>query len=263
MQLGQKIGIIGAGFVGGAIAKTLNNPVIVDIDPSRGQESYADIMACRGIFVCVPSPSRNNGECDADILVSVLEKLSDYSGVIISKVTAPPDIYKELSNKYENLVYVPEFLTASNACADYANSTFAIIGGRSEKYIVAAADIIKLSINKNIIVSTCSVEEASMAKYLINSFLAIKVVFMNEMKALADIAEINFENIVRNAMLDLRLGNSHNQVPGPDGKFGFGGSCFPKDTRAIVAYSKNKHSPLSLLDEAVKINDAIRVKNNS
>jgi UDP-N-acetyl-D-mannosaminuronate dehydrogenase len=89
----NKVGIIGLGFVGGAIASSfkasMTKIIIVDVDPKKSTGTYKDLMSCEGIFVCVPSPSLDNGSCDTSILESVLEKLKDYEGVIISKTTAP------------------------------------------------------------------------------------------------------------------------------------------------------------------------------
>ena len=89
--MGLKIGIIGHGFVGSAVAyaNKHNNVIINDpaIPDSRPLEEFKD---CDAVFVCVPSPSKDNGECDTSILNSVLFLLRDYKNVIISKTTAPP-----------------------------------------------------------------------------------------------------------------------------------------------------------------------------
>jgi UDP-glucose 6-dehydrogenase len=78
----NKIGIIGLGFVGGAVASSFNTSitdiVIVDTNPAKCFGTYKDLMSCEGIFVCVPSPSLEDGSCDTGILESVLEKLKDF-----------------------------------------------------------------------------------------------------------------------------------------------------------------------------------------
>ena len=132
----NKIGIIGLGFVGNAIYRSIEpysygQGALVILDPAKGHNtSYEELYECEGIFVCVPSPMKADGSCDTSILESVLLNLKNYEGVIISKVTAPPDVYQRLNDQYPNLVHAPEFLTAANAVRDYANGTFAIIGGR-------------------------------------------------------------------------------------------------------------------------------------
>jgi UDPglucose 6-dehydrogenase len=259
----NKIGIIGLGFVGGAVASSfeasMTDVVIVDTDPSKSTGTYDDLMSCEGIFICVPSPSTDDGSCDTSILESVLEKLKDYEGVIISKTTAPVSKYEELNQKYPNLVHNPEFLTAANANADYVNQEFAIIGGRVKAYVNEAKRILRLSLPTLSTVFHCSIGEASLAKYTINTFLATKVVFMNEIQQLATASNLDYNKIAQMVTADRRIGSSHMMVPGPDGSFGFGGACFPKDTAALLKYAENLNSSLNVLDSAVKKNTLLRL----
>jgi nucleotide sugar dehydrogenase len=258
----QKIGFIGLGFVGEAIREHYNGfeRICIDTDVSKGYVgTYKEIMNAEGIFVCVPSPQRADGSCNTDILENVLDNLKDYKGVIISKVTATPDIYERLGKKYPNLVHVPEFLTAANAVRDYRNSKFAIIGGSVLAYQHEAARIVKY-INSDISTTFCSIEEASLVKYIINSFLATKVVFMNEMAALVEANGGSWSNVARMVLQDNRIGGSHMQVPGPDGQYGFGGMCFPKDTTAIIKHAETLNINLHVLKEAVKKNTILRLQ---
>lgn len=257
-----KIGIIGFGFVGKAIADNYvgHTLVIVDTDPSKNcATSYNELFQCEGIFVCVPSPTDETGNCNISILKSVLDNLKGYTGVIISKVTAPPAAYEELGSQYPNLVHVPEFLTAANASRDYAKQSWTIIGGSILAYQREAERIIKYA-RSEISVFHCGLGEASLVKYIINSFLATKVVFMNEMAELSSKHEYNW-NIIRHLVsLDDRIGKSHLHVPGPDGYYGFGGACFPKDTQAIITYADNIGVTLNVLKEAVKKNTLMRLQ---
>jgi nucleotide sugar dehydrogenase len=259
----NEIGIIGLGFVGNAIASTMYDSGIdvvkVDIDSTRGNGTYADLMKCDGVFVCVPSPSNADGSCDTSILESVLERLKDYEGVIISKCTIPPSKYTELNNQYKNLIYSPEFLTAANAKSDYMNAKFAIIGGRIKAYASEAERLIKLTQPNLEIIEHCTIEEAALTKYAINSFLATKVIFMNELQQVASAANVNYEKIARMVAFDNRIGKSHMQVPGHDGSFGFGGACFPKDTAALLKYAEGLGIHLNTLDAAVKKNTLLRL----
>ena len=127
MSIQTKFGIVGLGFVGGAVRDSLDFGFcnLILVDPPKGlPHSYKDLADCEAVFVCVPSPSNEDGSCDTSILESTLEKLKDYNGVIISKTTAPPSVYENLSKQYKNLVHAPEFLTAANASRDYANGKF-------------------------------------------------------------------------------------------------------------------------------------------
>jgi UDPglucose 6-dehydrogenase len=256
------IGIIGLGFVGDAIRSSINIGDVrcVDTDPTKNCfYTYNDLMSCDGIFVCVPSPQNHDGSCSTTILEEVLLNLKTYEGVIISKVTAPPDVYERLQKEYRNLVHIPEFLTAANAREDYRNEDWAIIGGCAGMYQREAERILKYSKSK-LDVIYCSIGEAALTKYIINSFLATKVVFMNEMEQLATSQNCNWDKIRSMISRDPRINISHTQVPGPDGYYGFGGMCFPKDTSAILYYAKSLNISLNVLNEAVKKNTLLRLQ---
>jgi UDPglucose 6-dehydrogenase len=260
-----KVGIVGMGFVGGAIDHAMGQGIcrIVAVDPAKGYlNTYKDLVDCEGVFVCVPSPQGDDGTCDTSILEDVLDNLKkiNYQGVIISKCTAPPDVYERLNDLYPNLVHAPEFLTAANAVIDYMNGSFAIIGGRVLAYQREAERLIRIGqqvLGDN--VRYCSIGEASLAKYAINCFMSTKVVFMNELHQAASAMDLDFDKIAHMMKMDKRIGNSHMQVPGPDGAFGFGGACFPKDTSAMLKFAEEYGVGLNVLDAAVKKNTLLRL----
>jgi len=260
-----RVGIVGMGFVGSAIAAAMDHGFggITAIDPAKGyNNTYKDLLDCDGVFVCVPSPQDADGTCDTSILEDVLANLAKlyYQGVVISKCTAPPDAYEQLNILYPNLVHAPEFLTAANAKADYANGRFAMIGGRVGVYQREAERLIRIgqqSLGENVV--HCTIGEASLAKYAINSFMSTKVVFMNEVYQLAQAMNLNYDNIAGMIRMDHRIGSSHLQVPGPDGNFGFGGACFPKDTSAMLKFAEQHNVALNILDAAVKKNTLLRL----
>ena len=261
------IAVIGMGFVGGTIRESLaplngNEVNLIALDPAKGwHATYDEIKDFDAVFVCVPSPQSADGTADTSILESVLHELHkvNYKGVIISKVTAPPSVYKRLQQVYPNLVHAPEFLTAANAYHDYVNGKFAIIGGAVPAYRNEAEKIIRLSQKSLTSVEHCSIAEASLAKYSINSFLATKVVFMNELAKVAEASDCDWNVIKELIGQDTRIGTSHMQVPGPDGSFGFGGMCFPKDTSALLKYAESINQNLNVLDVAVKKNLILRL----
>lgn len=263
----MKVGIVGLGFVGSAIRDAFvsyyyedgENLITVDSDPNRASGTYKDLESCDGIFVAVPSPQNSDGSCDTSILESVLKNLKNYDGVIISKVTAPPSVYRQLGKKYKNLVHCPEFLTAANARNDYRNGKFAIIGGNVNAYKNEARRIIEISQTKLDDIHFCSIEEAALAKYVINSFLSTKVIFMNEIYNLSQKEGMDYNLIAEMIGSDPRIGISHMQVPGPDGALGFGGACFPKDTSALFKYAESVGVPLNVLDTVIKKNTILRL----
>lgn len=258
-----KIAVVGAGYVGGAIATCYTernfNVICIDVDPAKSTGTYADIKECEAVFVCVPSPAKENGECDTSILNAVLYLLRDFKNVIISKTTATPAFYEKMQTVYPNLVHVPEFLTAANPIQDFFNQDSAIIGGQVLAYQREAERILRgVQQLKN--VKFTSIGEAALTKYIINSFLATKVVFMNEMAALADSQGYNWTSIIESLQTDKRIGTSHLRVPGPDGFYGFGGMCFPKDTNALIKYAAKNNINLNVLKTVVKKNDLLRLQ---
>lgn len=259
-----KIGVVGLGVVGTVVAdaygETLSTQVVrVDVDASKSTGTWQDLMDCEAVFVCVPSPTKPNGECDTSILNSALYMLKDYKNVIISKVTAPPDFYEKLQQAYPNLIHVPEFLTAANAYNDFVKQEHAIIGGNVLAYQREAERILKL-VQPLKASAFVSIGEAALTKYIINTFLATKVAFMNEMYDLAESYGYDWRKMALLLKSDSRLGDSHFRVPGPDGLFGFGGACFPKDTEAMIKFAAKRDVNLNILKTVVKKNDLLRLR---
>lgn len=260
-----KIGIIGYGFVGKAVANSfadrsdvkvrINDPAFPDISKSIDkikEKSHA-------IFVCVPTPQDDHGECDTSILEGVLEQLLGYEGIVICKSTAPPILYRQLENTLGlKLVHAPEFLTASNANYDYINPVNVVIGCKHKLYEEASQFILPFIQFSPANVEYCSIAEASMFKYVANTMLAMKVIMNNEYAELCDKMNINWENVSGIASSDKRLGHTHWKVPGPDGQRGFGGACFPKDTAALLNMADESDIEMSMLMTAIRTNDRLR-----
>jgi len=261
----MKIGIIGYGFVGKAVANSFAgyDKIKVKIhDPAYPEisKSIAKIKEkCEAIFVCLPTPQSEHGACDTSILESVLEQLLGYEGVVICKSTAPPLTYRRLANELGlKLVHAPEFLTAANAIYDYVNPINIVIGGKHSLWKEAAKYIVPYTYFEPSQVQYCSIAEAAMFKYVANTMLAMKVVMNNEYAALCERYNINWENVVEIAESDERLGYTHWRVPGPDGKRGFGGACFPKDTTALLNMADELGIEMSMLSTAIRTNDKLR-----
>ena len=167
---------------------------------------------------------------------------------------------KEYTKINSKIVINPEFLRERSAFQDFISSPFILIGGNS-KYTSKVKNFYKEF-------SLCQTEDyyetdaisASMIKYTINSFLASKVIFFNGIKKIFDNLETNiswdlFINILSK---DPRIGASHMQVPGPDGRLGFGGACFPKDVLALYIFSKEVNAEMSILKNIININNSLR-----
>jgi len=258
----EKIGIIGHGYVGEAIAQVVMPPLeSLIIDPIKGFTATFDEVKknCSTIFICVPSPQDAKGNCDTSIIEEVLNNLQGYTGTIVSKVTAPPKFYEEQSKKFPNLVYIPEFLKANSHFTDFANAKWLIVGGTVSAYQREAIRICKMLQTDLTHIELCGIGEAAFVKYSINSFLALKVVFMNELNQLAIAHNYDWKHLAYLIKMDERIGHSHTQVPGPDGHYGFGGACFPKDTNALLKYAEELGVNLNTLDTAVKKNTLLRL----
>ncbi len=252
----MKIGIIGCGVVGSAVAESYyNTKCEVSIyDPAKGYEH--NVLDSDAVFVCVPSPSLANGSCDSSMLESALDMLKDYPNVIISKVTATPDIYTRLQKQYPNLVHAPEFLTQANSARDYLKGQLLVLGGNSE-YCERAQQVINRAIDPSSVFKT-DIATASLFKYIVNSYLALKVIAMNQYHGLAQAIGIDWNSLVPILAADARIGSTHLQVPGPDGEFGYGGMCFPKDVAALLELAQQQTVNMDLLTSAVNINNMLR-----
>lgn len=257
----EKIGIIGHGFVGQAISQNIVPPFDpVILDPDKGfKNTYDDIKSCANVFVCVPSPQGLDGQCDVSIVEDVFNKLEGYHGTIISKVTAPPDFYEEWGKKFPNLVYVPEFLRADSSMSDFSNTEWIIVGGTVSAHQREAIRTLKQLQPAIKHIEMCGIGEAAFVKYAVNSFLATKVVFMNELNQLAETHNYDWKHLAYLIKMDRRIGDSHTQVPGPDSQYGFGGACFPKDTEALLKYAETRGVNLNILNTAVKKNTLLRL----
>jgi len=241
-----RIGIVGFGYVGQAVANSYAHRTVIVRDPKLAHSAcIEEFSKCSAIFVCVPSPELPNGDCDTSILTKVLDEFKHLPHLpIICKTTATPATYKSLITYYPNIVHCPEFLTASNHISDYKNANYFVVGGNTawvDRSIKVIADGVPLPENNFL---KTDIQTAALYKYMMNCYLASKVTFMNEFHNLASNLSINWDNVVSLAKHDSRIGNSHMQVPGADGRFGWGGACFPKDTSAIIAEGMRVASPM-------------------
>lgn len=247
----QQLGIIGQGFVGSAIREGMQHVfdvIAFDKDPKKysNANSIFEVVETTDItFVCVPTPMKTSGECDLSILNSALSEISECAKslrktdyIVVIKSTIPPGTTVELSKIYKNLsiVFNPEFLTEANAVEDYRNQNRIIIGGERPGTTLVRQMFSKAFPKVPIIKTSSTIAE--MIKYVTNTFLATKVSFANEMYEICQKLDIDYDKVIEYARYDERLGNSHLAVPGPDGRKGFSGSCFPKDIQSLIYQAK-------------------------
>lgn len=251
----MKIGIVGHGFVGQAVEFAFKDKCeIVIADPKYGT-SIDDVFDCKFVFVCVPTPMGPNGMVDDSILAGVVNTLEHRSNctIIIKSTITPVHLHTMVqSMRTDHIVYNPEFLTEANANKDFVRAEFHVLGGDP----LRCSDVEYLyrhhsMVNPSAKFYTMSAVEASFVKYGINSFLATKVTFFNQLFDECEKWGANFDTVAGMMSKDARVGVGHNKVPGPDGKRGFGGACLPKDTAAILFHSGNQ---MSLLQQVLTIN---------
>lgn len=241
---GENIGIIGLGYVGTAVFSGMSQAYDIETYDKYKQSTCSSISELcskvHAVFVCVPTPMKKTGECDTSIVDQVLSEINKCSKgqLVILKSTVPPTTTSALAEKYSgiSLVFNPEFLTEASYISDFVCCNRIILGGETV-HTNAVAEIYRARFPSKPIVETSSTT-AEMVKYVGNTFLATKVSFANEINQLCDKIGVDYKSLMSYARMDERLGHSHWSVPGPDGHYGFGGSCFPKDVSALVYFMK-------------------------
>lgn len=264
----MRIGIIGFGHVGGAIVWAHRSQDIIIRDPKLEHSASMDqFNTCDAVYVCVPTPSTEDGHCNTSILEQTLKELLfatiNKQIPIICKSTAPPSVYARLQEMYPNIVHCPEFITARDANTDYQNTDYFVIGGRLD-WCEKAREVIRTGVPlvQEKFVFT-DIKTASMYKYMMNTYLATKVTFMNEMYRLAEAEGIEYNKLKELTVFDDRIGYTHLDVPGPDNEFGWGGMCFPKDIAAIQMEALDLGVDMELLGRVEDINKKHRkIKND-
>jgi len=272
----MKLGIIGNGFVGNAIAHAFipcMEVKIFDKDPEKSYNTLEEVVNDSDVvFISVPTPMRADGTIDLTIVESVFDaveacKERSSKAIFVLKSTVVPGTTRELKKKhpYLQIVFNPEFLTERHARFDFLNQSRIVLGfetdlddGQRNLTVNKIKQLYDLRFSGNNFITT-NYETAEMIKYFNNLFFAVKVSFMNEMKLVAEkTGTINWEKAVRGFVSDGRVGDSHLQVPGPDGKKGFGGSCFPKDINAFMTFADSIGLDLGVLKGAWSTNLNVR-----
>ena len=268
----KKIGIIGRGFVGSAVefgfsAQTGTKDIqvkIYDKDPSRSAHSLDDTVNDSDvIFLSVPTPSNADGSINLDILDTALSEIAEINrrtdNVILVRSTVIPGTTQKFQKKFPslNLVFNPEFLTERSAKFDFINQARVVLGGHPGDTAVVA-DLYRWRFGSTQPIIETNFETAELIKYMNNCYFAMKVSFLNEMKLVADKSGVDWDMAKEGFVRDGRVGHSHMNVPGHDGKLGFGGSCFPKDIQAMIAFGEAAGISMNTLKGAWKTNLEVR-----
>jgi len=260
----MNIGIIGQGFVGNAIYQKFKKYYKIktfDLDESKSNSTKQELLDNSDIvFVCLPTPMNKDGSCNTDIVEGAIKDLNDAGEyIVVIKSTIEPGTTDRLNEKYSNIdiVFNPEFLTEANAVDDFENQTRIILGGTNKSTTIIKRIYSSIFRKTSKIVKT-DAKTAELVKYVTNCFLATKVSFANEIYQLCEGLELDYDKVIEYATYDERLGLSHWGVPGPDGDFGYGGHCFPKDLQALITISKELGTINNVLKASQQTNDTVR-----
>ena len=260
------VGMVGQGFVGTALRKVFSGyHKIYTYDKVHANLStHTSVQAlshsCDVIFICVPTPMKPDGSCDISIVEDVCKKacLTGRKNIIVIKSTVPPGTTSYLNEICvdSQVIFNPEFLLERNAAEDFSNTDRVILGGPRPATTRLKQFYTNIFPKASIIKTDSTIAE--FVKYLTNCFLAVKVSVANEFAAMCMASGVDYDKVVEYSVYDARLGDSHWSVPGPDGHFGFGGSCFPKDLNALIQCAKKCGVSVNTLEGAWNTNLEVR-----
>ena len=281
------IGIIGIGFVGGAIKKFFEtNETYVKIKRVIGYDKYKEpyntieqlyelIERSDIIYMCLPTPfdsercyNTEEMECTIRIINEVLLKIpidERTSKCIVSKSTMTPTMFNTiLSNVYVDkqtitdlkigYIHNPEFLSARTAYIDFCQQSHVVIG----KTECCSSSIFQMfeQFNRNVFpnanISTCDSNTSETMKILVNTFYASKIMIMNEYYMMCKQLGINYDDVIDLMLKNGWINPMHTLVPGTDGKLGFGGTCFTKDTYALHTFMKQHNMMSGILENVIE-----------
>jgi len=246
------IGIIGAGFVGSAIGEGFRHYADVKLYDKNKEMGfdYIEVIAQDILFICLPTPMLKNGNVDLSILEGALERIANFlpkdkQKPVLLKSTVPPGFCKNMQDRFGNLeiIFNPEFLTERTASLDFIQQRRVLLGIGTNPQIptfnlTRVTELYK-SRFPGVRISTYHWDQVALIKYGTNVFFCTKISFFNELTQIAQSLGFKGDKIAAEILEDGRIGRSHWQVPGHDGKPGFGGSCFPKDLNGFICFAKS------------------------
>ena len=242
----MEIGIIGLGIIGSACKfgfeklghKVLGHDIILDT-------KINDLLGCEVIYICVPTPSNEDGSCNTSIVEEVVLELNklNYKGVVAIKSTVKPTTTLKLQNTTTlEICFVPEFLRERSALVDFIENHDLLAIGTKNKEVFNLIKECHGHYPQNI--SQLDPTEAEILKYYSNVLNALKVTFANEMYEICEKLNVNYTKI-KNAFV--KRGTTKDVYLDVSDNFrGYAGMCLPKDTKALAALVKELDLDLDL-----------------
>ncbi len=263
-----KLGIIGYGIVGQAVAYGFSQPEIKDKYEIRYYDKYKEtatleevVKMSEFIFICLPTPMKaDESGIDLSIIEDSIAEITKITNatdkIIVIKSTVVPGTTASLGKKHprSNFAFNPEFLTEANYLEDFINADRNIVGANNDLISRKLVALYRQRFPKTKIFQT-DTTTAEMVKYMANAFLATKVIFANEMFDICQALGIKYEEVKGMVVADHRIFDSHLDVTTAKG---FGGKCFPKDVVALIGRAKELKVEPKLLETAWSINKKIR-----
>ncbi len=277
----MKIGVVGLGYIGsvtaGVLAEAGNEVIGVEIDQKRldafksGEppiyepglkelfgnnksrlvfsSDYKELTDVEVVFLAVPTPTEN-GKINLDYVFQAAESVKAVNGraILVIKSTVVPGTAKKINAKMDMIVVSnPEFTKEGTAVDDTRAPDRVVIGGSDQKALSSVERI--WAFTKAPVLKTTN-ENAEMVKYASNSFLATKISFINEIANLCEkIPGCDVETVAKGMGFDKRISPYFLKAG-----IGYGGSCFPKDTSALQAFSREIGSPVTIVEAAIEVN---------
>lgn len=249
----MKLGIVGGGVVGQALASAWTGHVeqvrVHDVRPERATHPESEVMACDAVFICLPTPQQPGGSLAADLTAvdRFFDKHSGSTARMVLRSTVPIGTTKRLAKQHGliNLLHSPEFLTARTAAQDAANPTRNVIGFTRPSVNCQSGDPFEW--DDHWFTEMCRKrwpavpifklwsDESEAVKLFQNSFSAVKIALLNEFRQLCLAKEMDWQDVREALLAGGWINPMHTDVPGPDGKPGFGGSCLPKDLASLIS----------------------------
>jgi UDPglucose 6-dehydrogenase len=220
------------------------------------------IAGAQAVFIAVGTPSRRgDGHADLSYVYAAAEEIAQHADpetVVVTKSTVPVGTGREIIARIKkvrpdnglDVASNPEFLREGAAIEDFMRPDRVVIGAETEHARTVLRGLYRPLFLRDTPIVFTSLETAEVIKYAANTFLATKITFINEFADLCEQVGANVQDVARGIGLDGRIGGKFLNA-GP----GYGGSCFPKDTLALVRTARDAGSPVTLVEQVVAIND--------
>lgn len=263
------IGVVGWGFVGQATGKGLaknkiNKIFVYDKQRTSPLTLKEVVRKSEFVFICVPTPMFSDySGMSMEIVDEVVDQIAlfakDTDKIVIIKSTVLPGTTAKYIKKYPkvNFVMNPEFLTQAKANRDFLNPARTVIGASSRKKGERIKKLYQTIFPKSQPYFIMDTTSAEVTKYMSNIILASKVILGNEFYFFSKKVGANYDEVCKAVEADPRIG-THMRSPGPDGDFGFGGACFPKDMIGLLGLTRKLKVDMSVLEAVWKKNLKVR-----